>query len=99
MKMMALTVSLIACVYTVFQSQTAVADDGPSYKIGLIAKSESNPVFLAARVGGGGSRGGVKKKINNQGGDPRAAPGLGGPQKQAGFIEQLTVVGVDGIAL
>ena len=72
---------------------------GRTYKIGLIAKSEGNPVFLAARVGAEdaardlGEKYGVKIEILWR------TPASEDAQKQAGLIEQLLVVGADGIAI
>lgn len=69
------------------------------YKIGLIAKSESNPVFQAARVGAEdaakelGAKYGIKIEILWR------TPAEEDAQKQAGFIEQLAVAGVDGLAI
>ena len=69
------------------------------YKLGLIAKSESNPVFQAARVGAEdaakelGAKHGIKIEILWR------TPAEEDAQKQAGFIEQLAVAGVDGLAI
>jgi ribose transport system substrate-binding protein len=69
------------------------------YKLGLIAKSESNPVFQAARVGAEdaakelGAKYGIKIEILWR------TPAEEDAQKQAGFIEQLAVAGVDCLAI
>lgn len=70
-----------------------------SYTIGLIAKSESNPVFKAARTGAYdaakelGEKLGVKITIDWR------TPNNEDAQQQATYIEQLTTAGVDGIAI
>src|SRR3954471_2185830 len=70
-----------------------------SYVIGLIAKSQSNPVFQAARVGAEqaakdlGQKHGVKIKIDWR------TPNEEDAQKQAEAIEQLVLAGADGIAV
>lgn len=67
--------------------------------IGLIAKSQSNPVFLAARTGANdaakelGKQYGVDIKIDWQ------TPNSEDAQKQADYIERLVAAGVDGIAV
>jgi ribose transport system substrate-binding protein len=78
-------------------AHTGAADK--SYKIGLIAKSESNPVFQAARVGAEdaarelSAKHGIKVEILWR------TPSDEDAQKQASFIEQLVVSGADGIAI
>jgi len=70
-----------------------------SYTIGLIAKSQSNPVFIAAHTGARdaakelGEKMGVK--IDIQWRTPVSEDG----QKQAEAIDQLVASGVDGIAI
>src|SRR6266496_438711 len=70
-----------------------------SYTIGLIAKSQSNPVFQAARVGALdaardlGKKYGIDIKIDWR------TPNEEDAQKQAEAIEQLALVGADGIAV
>src|SRR5213083_2198955 len=70
-----------------------------SYTIGLIAKSQGNPVFQAARVGAMdaakdlGAKHGISIKIDWR------TPNEEDPQKQAEAIEQLTLAGADGIAV
>jgi ribose transport system substrate-binding protein len=67
--------------------------------IGLIAKSQNNPVFLAARTGANdaakelGKQHGVEIKIDWQ------TPNNEDAQKQADYIERLVAAGVDGIAV
>ncbi len=70
-----------------------------SYTIGLVAKSQGNPVFQAARVGATeaakdlGKKYGLTIKIDWR------TPNEEDAQKQAEAIEQLTLAGVDGIAV
>jgi len=77
----------------------AQAKARPKYKIGLIAKSESNPVFQAARVG---AQDAAKELGEKYGCDIEIlwrTPAAEDAQKQAQLLEQLVVVGVDGIAI
>src|SRR6266480_6532716 len=70
-----------------------------SYTIGLVAKSQNNPVFQAARVGATdaardlGRKYGVEIKIDWR------TPNEEDAQKQAEAIEQLVLNGADGIAV
>ena len=70
-----------------------------SYTIGLIAKSQGNPVFQAARVGAMdaardlGRKHGLEIKIEWR------TPNEEDAQKQAEAIEQLALAGADGIAV
>src|SRR5690348_996912 len=70
-----------------------------SYIIGLVAKSQSNPVFQAARVGATdaardlGKKYGIEIKIDWR------TPNEEDAQKQAEAIEQLVLAGADGIAV
>lgn len=70
-----------------------------SYTIGLVAKSQGNPVFQAARVGATqaaadlGQKHGITIKIDWR------TPNEEDAQKQADAIEQLAVAGADGIAV
>jgi ribose transport system substrate-binding protein len=69
------------------------------YAIGVVAKSQSNPVFQAARKGAEdaardlSSELGVKITINWR------TPNAEDAQEQARFVEQLAAQGVDGIAI
>lgn len=69
------------------------------YTLGLIAKSESNPVFQAARVGAEDAARELGKKLGVEIEILWRTPADEDAQKQAGFIEQLVVVGADGIAI
>ncbi|MBM3840135.1 MAG: sugar ABC transporter substrate-binding protein [Verrucomicrobia bacterium] len=70
-----------------------------SYTLGLVAKSQSNPVFQAARVGAEdaakdlGKKHGISIKIDWR------TPNDEDAQKQADAIEQLVLSGADGIAV
>ena len=75
------------------------AQSGKSYTIGLIAKSQGNPVFQAARVGAEaaakelGAKHNLKIKIDWR------TPNEEDAQKQAEAIEQLVLAGAEGIAV
>jgi ribose transport system substrate-binding protein len=77
----------------------AAAQTKKSYVIGLVAKSQGNPVFQAARVGALdaakelGAKYGVTIQIDWR------TPNEEDAQKQAEAIEQLVLAGADGIAV
>jgi len=77
----------------------AIAQAKKSYTIGLVAKSQGNPVFQAARVGANdaakelGAKYGITIKIDWR------TPNEEDAQKQAEAIEQLALSGADGIAV
>src|SRR5256885_10158911 len=70
-----------------------------SYTIGVVAKSQNNPVFQAARVGAMdaardlGRKNGIEIKIDWR------TPNEEDAQKQAEAIEQLVLAGADGVAV
>lgn len=80
-------------------SGNAHAQPKKSFIIGLVAKSQSNPVFQAARVGANdaardlGKQYGIAIKIDWR------TPNEEDAQKQAEAIEQLVLAGADGIAV
>src|SRR5215831_9632729 len=82
-------------------SFAAPADSPPkkSYTLGLVAKSQSNPVFQAARTGAEqaakdlGAKYGITIKIDWR------TPNDEDAQKQAEAIEQLILAGPNGIAV
>src|SRR5438094_6053302 len=75
------------------------AESKKSYTLGLVAKSQSNPVFQAARSGAEqaakdlGAKYGIAVKIDWR------TPNEEDAQKQAEAIEQLVLAGADGIAV
>jgi ribose transport system substrate-binding protein len=75
-----------------------ITPENKTLRIGMIAKSQSNPVFLAARKGAEAraaelSKDGAKVEIDWR------TPNDEDAQKQAEFIEQLTAAGVDAITV
>lgn len=71
----------------------------PRYQIGVIAKSSSNPVFLAARQG---AIDGARQLGQEMGCDVEIiwkTPNAEDAQAQAQYVEQLASQGVDGIAI
>ena len=90
-----LTAVSLALVFT----NACNAQTKKSYTFGLVAKSQSNPVFQAARVGAEdaakelGAKYGVTIKIDWR------TPNDEDAQKQADAIEQLVLNGADGIAV
>src|SRR5438552_9298503 len=90
-----LVLSILAALGTALNAQA----QKKSYTIGLVAKSQSNPVFQAARIGATdaardlGRKHGVEIKIDWR------TPNEEDAQKQAEAIEQLVLAGADGIAV
>jgi ribose transport system substrate-binding protein len=78
---------------------TATAQAQKSYTLGMIAKSQGNPFFEAARAGANdaarelGARHGIRINIDWR------TPNEEDSQKQAEFIEQLLLQGTDGIII
>jgi ribose transport system substrate-binding protein len=76
-----------------------VARAGQTYTLGMIAKSQGNPFFEAARAGANdaarelGAKYGITIKIDWR------TPNEEDAQKQAQYIEQLVLNGVDGIII
>lgn len=96
--------SLAACSKAPDSGTTKSADGGDTeakqkYVIGLVAKSQVNPVFQAARVGAEqaamdlSEQYGIDVEIRWQ------TPSTEDAQQQAQYVEQLTVASVDGIAI
>ncbi len=77
---------------------SAVAAD-KSYTIGLVAKSQGNPVFQAARVGAEQAARDLSKKYNINIRVDWRTPNEEDAQKQADAIEQLVLAGANGIAV
>src|SRR6476659_3147473 len=96
MKLITLVVSLSVAELA---PQFAHAQAKKTYTFGLMAKSQSNPVFQAARVGAEqaakdlGAKNGVAVKIDWR------TPNEEDAQKQAEAIEQLVLAGADGVAV
>ena len=70
-----------------------------SYTIGLVAKSQGNPVFQAARVGAESAARELGQKHQVQIKIDWRTPNEEDAQKQAEAIEQLVLAGADGIAV
>src|SRR5688572_8085307 len=70
-----------------------------SYTIGLVAKSQGNPVFQAARVGAMDAARELGAKHNIKINIDWRTPNEEDPQRQAAAIEQLALSGADGIAV
>src|ERR1051326_8812019 len=91
--------SLSLALLAVVASAITVQAQKKSYTIGLVAKSQGNPVFQAARVGANdaardlGKKYGIEIKIDWR------TPNEEDAQKQAEAIEQLVLAGADGIAV
>src|SRR5687768_4713595 len=76
-----------------------VADAQRSYTIGLVAKSQGNPVFQAARVGAMDAATHLSAKHNVKIRVDWRTPNEEDAQKQAEAIEQLVLAGAAGIAV
>lgn len=89
----------LAAVCVVGARSMAAPAPKKTYIIGLIAKSQNNPVFQAARTGANdaardiGKQLGVEIKIDWQ------TPTSEDAQKQADYMERLAASGADGIAV
>jgi ribose transport system substrate-binding protein len=96
MKTLAFIVALTAGLSLVC---SAPAQTKKNYTIGLVAKSQGNPVFQAARVGANdaardlGEKHGINIRIDWR------TPNEEDPQRQAQAIEQLVLSGAAGIAV
>jgi len=87
--------ALAACAWTF----AVPAHAQKSYTIGLVAKSQGNPVFQAARVGAEQAARDLGKKYNLNIKIDWRTPNEEDAQKQAEAIEQLVLAGADGIAV
>lgn len=90
---------LIAAALLAALLPLARADAPRSITIGLIAKSQSNPVFQAARVGAEDAARELSAKDNLNIKIDWRTPNEEDAQKQAEAIEQLVLAGADGIAV
>jgi ribose transport system substrate-binding protein len=70
-----------------------------SYTFGLIAKSQNNPVFIAARQGAVDEAAKLSKELGVDIKIEWRTPTSEDAQKQADYIEQLVAAGADGIAV
>ena len=90
---------LFPIVLAVLASALTVQAQKKTYTIGLVAKSQGNPVFQAARVGANdaardlGRKHGIEIKIDWR------TPNEEDAQKQAEAIEQLVLAGANGVAV
>src|SRR5260370_29161750 len=69
------------------------------YTFALVAKSQSNPVFQAARVGAEDAAAELGKKLGVKINILWRTPNEDDAQKQVEYIEQLVLQGVDGISV
>jgi ribose transport system substrate-binding protein len=69
------------------------------YSFALIAKSQSNPVFQAARVGAEDAAKELSKKLGTKITVVWQTPNEEDAQKQAEYLEQMAMQGVDGISI
>jgi ribose transport system substrate-binding protein len=97
--MKSFTAVLLGLTLAGFTAPTFAQAAKKTYTIGLVAKSQGNPVFQAARVGANdaarelGEKLGLTIKIDWR------TPNEEDAQKQAEAIEQLALSGADGIAV
>lgn len=98
-----LKVSAIAVAAGVTLSQMAFAScaagGNKAYEFGVIAKSQSNPVFQAARTGAIDAAADLQKKYGVTVKINWRTPNNEDAQQQAQYVEQLASQGVDGIAV
>lgn len=83
---------------------TGAADDaagggGETYVIGVVAKSQSNPVFKAARAGAEAAGRDLSEKYDIDVQVRWQTPDIENAQQQAQFVEQLVAAGAHGIAI
>jgi ribose transport system substrate-binding protein len=96
MKAILLSASLALSLAIPFAAQ---AEGKSSYTFGLVAKSQNNPVFQAARVGAEQAAKDFSAKYNVKVKVDWRTPNEEDAQKQAEAIEQLVLAGADGIAV
>lgn len=80
-------------------SQSKPASKKSEYVFAMVAKSQSNPVFQAARVGAEDAAAELSKKLGVKISVLWRTPNEDDAQKQVEYIEQLILQGVDGIAV
>lgn len=84
---------------TALGADTTPATASKGYEFGVIAKSQSNPVFQAARTGAMDAAADLSKKHGIEIKVIWQTPVNEDAQQQAQYIEQLASLGVDGIAI
>jgi ribose transport system substrate-binding protein len=89
----------LASAFLALSLSMRAADAPREIIIGLIAKSQGNPVFQAARVGAEDAAKALGKKHNLKIKIDWRTPNEEDAQKQAEAIEQLVLVGAEGIAV
>lgn len=82
-----------------FASMSSAAEATRKLTLGLVAKSQGNPVFQAARVGAEDAARDLSKKLNLDIKIDWRTPNEEDAQKQAEAIEQLVLAGAEGIAV
>src|SRR5436189_3629165 len=90
---------LILTFLAVLANVFTVQAQKKSYTIGLVAKSQGNPVFQAARVGANEAARDFGKKLGIEIKIDWRTPNEEDAQKQAEAIEQLVLAGADGLAV
>jgi len=92
--------SLVALATLALGAGSAMgAEQVKEYQFGVIAKSQSNPVFQAARTGAFDAAADLSKKYGIKVTINWRTPTNEDAQKQAEFVENLASQGVDGIAV
>src|SRR6478672_10739292 len=91
--------TLLTVFLAISLAATLHAEQKKSYTIGLVAKSQGNPVFQAARVGAVDAAKDLGKKYNIDIKIDWRTPNEEDAQKQAEAIEQLVLAGAHGIAV
>lgn len=99
MRMTSLIAALLMYCATAVAVEPVCEQPQKRYKIGVIAKSESNPVFQAARVGAEDAARELGAKLGIEIQILWRTPPDEDAQKQAAFLDQLVAAGVDGIAI
>src|SRR4029450_694887 len=90
---------LILTLLAAIAAALTVQAQKKSYTIGLVAKSQGNPVFQAARVGANDAARDLGKKLGIEIKIDWRTPNEEDAQKQAEAIEQLVLAGADGLAV
>src|ERR1700722_1826832 len=91
--------TLLTVILSIGLAATLRAEQKKSYTIGLVAKSQGNPVFQAARVGAMDAAKDLGKKYGITIRIDWRTPNEEDAQKQAEAIKQLVLAGADGIAV